>query len=161
MLRQGLAIRGKIDDESNLTQFNMDKAKQDTGLELLISENKFFSHKILIEQEESIVFKARRDFLVEIHSSSFYSIICVEAIDFSKTEQLFFTIRHCKDDYDVKENFIGVFPCTGDVTSKALLKYVKDLLVQCNMDPQKIIGMSFNGASSIKNLAKLIKENVA
>ena len=85
----------------------MDKAKQDTGLHLLISENKFFSHEIISEQEESIVLKARRELLVEIHSSSFYSIICDEAIDFSKTEQLSFTVRHCKDDYDIKEDFIG------------------------------------------------------
>ena len=72
-----------------------------------------------------------------------------------------FTIRHCKDDYDVKEDFIGVFPCAGGVTSKALFKYVKDMLVGCNMDPQKMVGMSFDEDSSIKNLAKLIKENVA
>ena len=96
-----------------------------------------------------------------MHSSSFYSSICDEAIDFSKTEQLSFTVLHCKFDYDVKEDFIGVFPCTGGVTSEALLKYVKNLLVRCNMDPQKMVGILFDGASSMKNLAKLIKENVA
>ena len=116
---------------------------------------------MITEQEESIVLKARRELLVEIHSSSFYSIICDKPIDFFKTEQLSFTVRQCKDDYDVKEVFIGVFPCTGGVTSEALLKYVKDFLARCNMDPQKMVGISFDGASSMKNLAKLIKENVA
>ena len=139
----------------------MDKAKADTNLQLLISENKFFSHEIITLQEESIVLKATRELLVKIHSSSFYSIISDEAIDFSETEQLSFTVRHCKDDYDAKEDFIGFFPCRGGVTSKALLKYVKDLLIRCNMNPQKMVGMSFEGASSMKNLAKLIKENVA
>ena len=33
----------------------MERAKQDTGFQLLISENKFFSHEIVTEQEESIV----------------------------------------------------------------------------------------------------------
>ena len=56
LLRQGLAIRGHNDEESNIIQFNRDKAKNNTALHLLMRENQYFSHEILNEQEKLISF---------------------------------------------------------------------------------------------------------
>jgi hypothetical protein len=44
-------------------------------------------------------------------------------------------------------------PCGKGLSSAALLKYVQDILVRCNMDRQKIAGMAFDGASAMKRLA--------
>ena len=54
LYRQGLAIQGHQDEESNIIQFNMDKPKNNIGLHLLISENQYLSHEILNEQKKLI-----------------------------------------------------------------------------------------------------------
>ena len=86
LLRQGLPIRGHEDEESNIFQFNKDKARSNTGLQLLMSECQYFSHEILNEQERLIVLDARRRLVQEINAKNFYSIICDEASDISKVE---------------------------------------------------------------------------
>ena len=97
LLRQGLPIRGHNDEESNVFQFNKDKARNDNGLHLPMSENRYFSHEILNEQECLIVLEARRRLVKEINSSKFYSVVSDEASDISKVEQLPFSILHCND----------------------------------------------------------------
>ena len=159
LLRQGLAIRGHRDEESNIIQFNKDKKKHNTGLHLLMSEYKYFSHEILNEQERLIVLNARRALVQEINSNNFYSIICDEASDISKLEQLSFSVRTCNNSYETFESFIGMLSCNQGLTSDALLKYIKDILLRCNMDTQKLVGTAFDGASSMVRLAALLKEN--
>ena len=159
LLRQGLAIRDHTDEESNIIQFNKYKEKHNTGLHLFTSEYLYFSHEILNEQERLIVLDARRAVVQEINSNNFYSIICDEASDISKLEQLSFSVRTCNNSYEMFESFIRMLSCDQGLTSDALLKYIKDILLRCNMDTQKLVGTAFHRASSMVRLAALLKEN--
>jgi hypothetical protein len=160
LLRQGLAIRSHQDEESNIFQFNKDKAKDNTGLHFLMSENQYFSHDILSEQERLIVLDARRTLVEEINSNNFFSIICDEASDISKPEQLSFSIRSCNNSYETFENFIGILSSDDQgLTSDALLTYIQDILLRCNMDTRKLVGTAFDGASSMERLAALMKKH--
>ena len=98
------------------------------------------SHDILNGQEELLVLKARRRLVDEINSNGFFAIICDESSDISKVEQL-----------SLSEDFIGIMPCDEGLTSEAVLKYVKDIIVRCNMDPTKLISMAFDGTSAMKH----------
>ena len=131
LLRQGLPIRGHNDIDSNTRQFNKDKEINNDGLKHLLKENQYMSHDILIEEEEMIVLNARRQLLSEINTgaAAFYSIICNESSDISKTDQLSYSGRYCTDAYDIQEEFIGVLPCDKGLTSEALLGYIDDILV--------------------------------
>ena len=159
LLRQGLAIRDHTDEESNIIQFNKYKEKHNTGLHLFTSEYLYFSHEILNEQERLIVLDARRAVVQEINSNNFYSIICDEASDISKLEQLSFSVRTCNNSYEMFESFIRMLSCDQGLTSDALLKYIKDILLRCSMDTQKLVGTAFHRASSMVRLAALLKEN--
>ena len=101
-----------------------------------------------------------RALVKQINSNNFFSIICDEASDFSKLEQLSFSVRSasCNNSYETVENFIGILPCDQGLTSDALLKYIQDILTRCNMDMKKLVGTAFDGASSIVRLAGLLKE---
>ena len=56
LLRQGIAIRGNTDSDSNIYQFNFDKAINDKGLEQLLEERHYVtSHDILDEQKRLLV----------------------------------------------------------------------------------------------------------
>ena len=160
LLRQGVPIRGHTDKDSNIFQFNKDKAVENAGLNLLLKENQYMSHDILAEQEEMLVLSARKRLLNDVNASEFYSIICDESSDISKTEQLSFSVRHCSETYEIFEDFLGVMSCDRGLTSEALMKCVKDILIRCNMASQKMIGMAFDGASAMKRLAVLLKDQV-
>ena len=146
LLRQGLAVRGHQDEESNIVQFNKDKAKHNDGLRLLMNENQYFLHEILTEQERLTALNARRTLVEEINSNNFFSIICDEASDISKLEQLSFSVRSCNNSYETFENFIGILSCDQGLTSDALL------------NTKKLVGTAFDGASSMVRLAALLKE---
>jgi hypothetical protein len=52
-------------------------------------------------------------------------------------------------------------PCDEGLTSEALLRYIKDIMVRCSMDSSKMISMAFDGASAMKHLATLLKTLVS
>ena len=54
-----------------------------------------------------------------------------------------------------------MLPCDKGLKSEALLGYIDDILTRCSMDKRKMVGMAFDGASSIKFLARMIKETMS
>ena len=61
--------------------------------------------------------------------------------------------------YETFENFIGILSCDQGLTLDALLKYIQDILLRCNMDTKKLVGTAFDGASSVVRLAEFLKQN--
>lgn len=161
LLLQEIAIRGNTDENLNIYQFNKDKANDNEGLNLLLKENLYLSHQILSEQEEILALAARKRLINDVLANGFYAIICDESSDISKTEQMSFSIRYCNDAYEVFEEFVGILPCDEGVGSEALLKYVRDILTRCRFPSEKMVGMAFDGASAMKKLAVLLKEQVS
>ena len=127
LLRQGFPIRADTDEDSNIYQFNLDKAVTDSGLNCYLKRSiTFFAHGILEGQKQMLVLEARRDLLERIRQCEFFSILANESSDVTKKEQLSFSIRTCNDHYEVSEDFIGIFECSQDLNSHALLSYVED-----------------------------------
>ena len=161
-MRQGVAIRCATDSESNIYQFDLNKAINDKGLELLLTDKHFVTaHDILDEQKRMLLLKARRSLLEGILEKDFYSILADESADVFKKEQLCFSVRTCNDDYQVSENFLGIFECTEGLSSDALLKYATDILLRSCLDGKKMAAMAFDGAAAMKFLARKVKAYVA
>ena len=98
LLRQGVPIRGNTDLESNIYQFDLDKARSDKGLKLLLDEKHYVTvHDVLMEQEQMLVLNARRHLMNNILSKAFCSILSDESSDVSKKEQLSFSVRICNE----------------------------------------------------------------
>ena len=57
----------------------------------------------------------------------------------------------------MKEAFIGIMPCDGGLTFRAVLGYIKDTMIRCSFDANKLVAVSFDGA--LKCIARLIKED--
>lgn len=158
LLRQGVAIRGDTDLESNIHQFNLDKSFHNDDLKVLMNDGRYVdSHDVLQEQEQLLVLEARRSILREIQKKPFYAILGDESTDVTKLEQFYFSVRSCNDNYEVKEDFIGIYECNTGVSSDALVENVKDILLRCNLDPSKVAGIGFDGASTMKCVAEKLK----
>ena len=150
LLRQEVAIRGKTDIESNIYQFDLDKSSNDKGLQLLLNEKRYTTaHDILDEQERMCVEKY------------FCSILADESSDVSKKERLSFCVRTCTDEYEVSEDFIGIFECVEGLSSNALLKYTKDILLKSCLDGNNMAAMGFDGAAAMKSLARKLKVEIS
>ena len=94
-------------------------------------------------------------------NKAFYSILADESSDVSKKEQLSFSVRICDDNYEVSENFVGIYECSQGLSSDALLHYTKDILLRFGMNGERMAAMSFDGAAAMKALARLLKADVA
>ena len=161
LLRQGVPIRGNTDYESNIYQFDLDKARNDKRLKLLLDEKHYVTvHDVLMEQEQMLVLNARRLLMKNILNKAFYSILADESSDVSKKEQLSFSVRICDDNYEVSENFVGIYECSQGLSSDALLHYTKDILLRFGMNGERMAAMSFDGAAAMKALARLLKADV-
>ena len=116
---------------------------------------------ILDEQSQMLVLNARRNLLQGILEKHFFSIISVESSDVSKKEQVSFSVRTCTDEYEVCEDFVGIFECTKGLSSDALLEYTKDIPIRTSLDGTKMAAIGFDGASAMKSLARKLKAKVA
>jgi hypothetical protein len=90
----------------------------------------------------------------------YYGIIVDEATDISKSEHMSLSTRYCTDDYEVKEGFIGIYECREGETTDALFEYIKDILIRCQLDASRLVGMTFDGAMTMKSLAKKVKSEM-
>ena len=113
LLCQGAPIRGNTDLESNIYQFHLDKARGGKGLKLLLDEKHYVTvHDVLMEQEQVLVLNAQRHLMNSILSKAFYSILSDESSNVSKKEQLSFSVRICNENYEVSEDFVGIYECS-------------------------------------------------
>ena len=115
------------------------------------------SNDIVAEMEKMLVLTARRQILRSINGKQFFAIIAAESADISKTEQISISFRTASETYYVKEEFIGIMPCKEGLTADALLSYITDVFIRCEVNNDKFIAMSFDGASAMKSLAEKLK----
>ena len=104
---------------------------------------------------------ARRELLAGSLEKNFYSILTDESSDIAKKEQLSFSVRTCSNDYEVFEDFLGVFECMDGGSTDSLLHYIKDLHQRTLLDGQKMVAMGFDGAAAMKSLAQKQKSEIA
>lgn len=50
--------------------------------------------------------------------------------------------------------------CREGVTTYALFEYIKDILIRCQLDARKLVGMTFDGAMAMKSLANKVKSEM-
>ena len=70
------------------------------------------------------------------------------------------SILHSDEHYNVKD-FFGIFESSFQlifsISADALVTYITDMLLRCNLDPLKIVGIGFHSASTMKSEAAKLK----
>lgn len=85
----------------------------------------------------------------EIMPYELYSIIlCDECTDSSNREKLSLSVRYVVDD-QVREAFLGFLELDEGVTGQAIATTIEIALVECNLDPTKMRGQAYDGASNM------------
>ena len=110
LARQGLAIRGDNDEESNFFQLLKLMARDDKDLAIWLHKKgpKYTSHDIQNEIISLLATHTIRKLVSEIRTN-YYSLICDEYTDISNSEQLTRCLRWTDDNLTAHEDFIGFY----------------------------------------------------
>lgn len=93
LLRQGLAIRGHKDEDSNLYQLSKVRCEDCRELSVWLKKHQYMSHDIINEVITLMGKELLRDLLVKIREANWYAIVADETRDVSNHKQLSLTIR--------------------------------------------------------------------
>ena len=155
LLRQGLALRGHVEKEGNLTQLLMSLSEDDDILKSWVRDGKYMSHEIITQiiclMGQSIL----RVILNKINSSNppWFAVICDETTDVACKEQLNVSIRYVDDDYVVHEDTVGLFNLPN-TSAETISEALKDILVRCNLPISMCRGQAYDGAAAMQGKRK-------
>ena len=148
LLRQGLAIRGHTEEESNL--FHLLKCRSEEFPSLLewLSDGRYRSPTIINELIQLMAFQLLRRLLEDIRSAGWYSIIADETRDVSGKEQLAISIRWVDASYNVNEDLVG-FVEVAETDASTLTSAIKDVLLRMSLSLSQCVGQAYDGASNM------------
>ncbi|CAF4989653.1 unnamed protein product [Rotaria sp. Silwood1] len=148
LLRQGLAIRGHVEDEANLIQLLKLRASDVDGLAEWLKEKNYLSHDVINEICQLISLSIVRELVKEISERKIYSIICDETRDESGKEQLCFTIRSVDNDFIIYEDVLGMYMIISQ-SAADITEVILDIICRCNLNIKDCRGQGYDGAPSM------------
>ncbi|XP_027882815.1 zinc finger MYM-type protein 1-like isoform X1 [Xiphophorus couchianus] len=152
LVRQGQALRGHDDDDSNLYQLLKNLAEDDALLAkwLLRSQKEYLSpqiqNEILCSMSNSIVSEIA-DKIRNLPIFEF-AIIMDGTQDISGKEQESICLRYIDSDMKPHEEFIGLYS-VSETTGKSLAAVVKDVLLRLNLPMHGLRGQTYDGAANM------------
>ncbi|CAF0953813.1 unnamed protein product [Adineta steineri] len=151
LLRQGLALRGHSDENSNLIQLLKLRTIDNHFLKQWIDEKNYLSHDIINELCKEIYLTIIRDIVKEISNREWFSLICDETTDQSTRSQLCITIRSVDNNYNVFEDVIGLYEISRQ-NAPTIVEAILDTLTRCGLDIANCRGQSYDGASNMSGI---------
>ena len=155
LLRQGLAIRGHKDEESNLYQLLKLRCEDCQELSGWLKKHQYMSHDIINELITLMGKALLRNLLANIREASWYAILAGETRDVSNHEQLSVSIRWVDESYTIHEDFIGLVHVL-QTTADSLTSAIKDVLIRCILPLSNCRGQAYDGASKMHGVATQI-----
>ena len=109
--RQGLVIRGKTDETSNLHQLLFLRASDTACLQTWIVRSWFrwLSNDIQSEILQLTANNVFRRLLADVYDAQYYYVMADETTDCSRLEQMVFCLRLCDQQFNINELFMGLY----------------------------------------------------
>ena len=154
--RQSLALKGNWDEEkkcevnSNFYQLLKLRASEDLRIDewLTRKQQKYTSPEIQNKMLGIMALEIQRMIVKDIQSSEFFSIMADGTADVSNAEQLATCFRWVTEDLEVNEEFIGLHALPS-MDAGTISNVLKDILLRCNLDINKLRGQCYDGAASM------------
>uniref|UniRef100_F6X4E3 DUF4371 domain-containing protein n=1 Tax=Ciona intestinalis TaxID=7719 RepID=F6X4E3_CIOIN len=147
--RQGLALRGHTEENSNLVQSLKLLGKyNDTVKNWISRKTRFLSAEIQNEILESLALRVLRHEIHQVKAARLFSIISDETADVSNKEQVCICIRYVDDKFIIHESFIGLFE-TCETSSATLHKLIQSAITSVGLSFNDCRGQSYDGAANM------------
>lgn len=89
-----------------------------------------------------------RQILEEIHSSPFLAVMVDETTDKSNMEQLTLVVRLISDDFEVSEEFLGLYSMSA-IDAQSIVDVMKDAFLRFQIPFTKLRGQCYDGCSTM------------
>lgn len=163
LARQGLAIRGNDESDSNLQQLLLLRSEDFPPITKFLERKqlKYISHEVQNEYLSIMAQQILREIAVTLQSALFYAVMADETTDMANKEQVVLVFRWVDDNLVAQEEFVGLYQ-TASITSDALVEVIKDTLLRLNLKIEHCRGQCFDGVSSMsgtkKGVAKRLRD---
>jgi len=161
LTRQGMAIRGHNNDDGNLLKLIELMSSNIPDLQKWMSSNNYISHDIVNELIYEMYRQGLQKLIFCVKESNRFAVMVNETRDVSGLEQLCFSCRWVSENYEVREDFIGLYVCEK-TDAESLVRIIKDIVIRCGLEMQDIRGQTYDGASvlqgQVSGVAKRIKD---
>lgn len=149
--RQGLPLRGAGDEsDSNYMQLLLLRAEDDPRIFewLRKKTDKYTSGDMQNEMMKVMAQLVLDEVKISLYKSPFWTIMVDETTDSSNREQVVICMRWVGEDFNVHEDFIGLF-MVDSIDADTIFAVIIDVLRRLNLSITKIRGQCYDGAATM------------
>ena len=150
LLRQGLAFRGHVDDDSNFHQLLKMQAETDVELRSWLQRTtNFTSHECVEEIQNIFADSVLRTIIADIkNQSKIFGIVVDGTQDINSKEQLSLCVRYVDSDLHVHEDFIGLYQ-QDDTSGRAIAATIDDMICRVGLDMNFLRAQTYDGGANM------------
>ena len=163
--RQNIPLRGHRDDSSFYSDPNNNSGNLQAILTYLAmcGENRLFEDHIR-NAKKSATYRSKttqnevigickrlviKSIVREVKNAKFFSVLADEAADVSKVQQIALVIRFVDQLSEIRESFLGFFPCSEGLTGRAIAKQIVGAVSDVGLDMSLCRGQGYDGAGNM------------
>ena len=160
--RQGLALRGHNDDESNFTQLLKLSSVDQTDICDWISKkggDKYTSPKI---QNEILTLMSQEILCViarQLQQPEFFTTMNDECVDGANKEQFVICFRYVDENVDVHEEFVGLYECSN-ILANTIVTRLQDVMLRLNLQVSHCLGQCYDGGNNMAGCKCEVKAKI-
>ena len=162
LARQGLPLRGDKDEkDGNFMQVLKLKSEDNPARSdwLLRTHPKHTSHQIQDEVLGIMADHVIAKLSSSIHDAPYISVMSDETTDISNKEQMTVVIRWVTADFEVHEEFVGLYTVPS-IDSNTIFTKIMDALKFLNVSVNKLCGQCYDGASTMRGIKNGVAKQI-
>ena len=151
--RQGLPVRGKLEEQSNLMTLLEERADDVVELQKWLKRKekfKWLSPEVtneILKTFSYAILQQLKDEVMTINAG-YYGIILDETSDVANNEQISICFRVVQENFLIEELFFGFYQ-TSITSSDVIYAIVKDVLLRFQFSINKCRGQCYDGAANV------------
>ena len=110
--------------------------------------DKYTSGAMQNEMIRVMSLKILREVACALQKATYYTIMIDETADISNQEQVVVCFRWVSDDFEVHEDFLGMY-AVDSIDARSLLGVIHDVLKRLNLSISKVRGQCYDGVSAM------------
>ena len=149
--RQGLPFRGDGDQfDSNFMQMIRLHSEDNSKLVEWIQQkaDKYTSGEMQNEMIKVMALCVLRKISENLQISLFLNVMVDETADVSNVEQVVICLRWVNENFEVREEFVGLFE-VASTGAEVIYAAITDVLLRFNLAFLKVCGQCYNGAAAM------------
>ena len=110
--------------------------------------DKYTSGKMQNEMVKVMALRLLREVVQNLHKAAFFTVIADETTDVSNVEQVVICLRWVSEDFEVREDFVGLYE-VASTGAEIIYSAIINVLQRLNLALFKVRGQCYDGAATM------------